>query len=511
MRFAIPPIVALFLLSCPPARVPALPPGPDDPVANLTLLDRFADRVQRDSLLASWRTATEPESVNPSARIGVVPLLLLQDDEVRALNARLQDPAQSRCLQAIHDFSIELQSESDRDVVRTLSSIAALRNQLPILGTTFTDESDLAVREQLWMSQADTARALAPLIRDLVAARQRWARQRSQSEYLELIAQHRGYDPRTAQKLEQQVRLAFASSPPMGHRAWEFELIDLPLAQRMSQRFDAAGCLNRASFVFTLLGLTAQSSAVQVKPAKRTAFSEFASYAIDPPSDHRIVASPGAGIVPHWSAFHELGHAAVSLMAEPQACRTMRRPVSQSVSESCAKVAERLFYAEEWLQAQDVPESEIHALQNWETESERMRMRSILADLEFERVIYAAPRGDWVRDYATIQATTAGVQASDAFPEWALKRHLAFEPLTRMDYLLARCAQAAVYRRLRVLPGGLLGTASQKVLREDVFRGASSMRYEEWFRSATGSEPNCAAWLEDVARVRSGTQLTRFH
>jgi hypothetical protein len=88
------------------------------------------------------------------------------------------------------------------------------------------------------------------------------------------------------------------------------------------------------------------------------------------------------------------------------------------------------------------------------------------------------------------------------FPAWALKRHLAFEPLARVDYLLARCAQAAVYRRLRELPGGLLGEPARRVLREEVFRNASGSRYEDWFRRATGTEPNCTAWLQDVARAQ---------
>jgi hypothetical protein len=128
-----------------------------------------------------------------------------------------------------------------------------------------------------------------------------------------------------------------------------------------------------------------------------------------------------------------------------------------------------------------------------------MRVRGILADIEFERQLYDNANDSHLMDrYAAIEATTGGVEISRTFPAWALKRHLAFEPLARVDYLLARCAQAAVYRRLKALPGGLLGESARRVLRDEVFAGATSLHYEEWFRRATRQEPNCSAWLEDV-------------
>ncbi|HXH37861.1 MAG TPA: hypothetical protein VNN08_04500, partial [Thermoanaerobaculia bacterium] len=267
--------------------------------------------------------------------------------------------------------------------------------------------------------------------------------------------------------------------------------------------------LERAASVFVILGLPSNPPALQVRAAKESAFSSFAFYPIDPPSDQGITVRPGAGIVPHWSAFHEYGHAAMSLLTVPGACCTFRHPVSSAVSESCAKIAERLFYSEEWLQSQGVPPGEIALLREWERQSELMRMRSILADMELERALYRDPKGNVMRQYIAIERRTAGVQMSSEFPAWALKRHLAFEPLARVDYLLARCGQAAVYRRLRQLPGGLLGGPARQFLREEVFRNPSGLRFEDWFRKAVGTEPNCSAWLEDVAKENEKVSLPR--
>ena len=70
-----------------------------------------------------------------------------------------------------------------------------------------------------------------------------------------------------------------------------------------------------------------------------------------------------------------------------------------------------------------------------------------------------------------------------------------------MDYLLARCAQAAIYRRLRAQPGGLLGEASSRLLREEILPAAAGATYEDWFEAAAGEPPSCRAWIEDVARL----------
>ena len=101
--------------------------------------------------------------------------------------------------------------------------------------------------------------------------------------------------------------------------------------------------------------------------------------------------------------------------------------------------------------------------------------------------------------FARLQREVAGVRVPPGAPWWAVEKNLAFDPLGRFDYLLARCAQAAVYRRLRSLPGGLLGEASRRVLREEVLAPAAGSRYEEWFERAAHTSPDCAAWLEDVA------------
>lgn len=498
-------LASILLLSCPLTESGTLPPGPDDPVKNLAQLDAFANRVQLEALAAAWNVATDPRSDAKPAPFGILPLLLLRDREAGALQRQLDDPRHERCLAAIHSIAVRMQSESDSRVAGTLAEIAVLRARLPELTQVFTEEQDVARRKALWDAQADVARALEPLVRRLIAARKQWAWQRSRSGYLELMRNHRGCDPAVAERLEGEVRRALASHAAPVMHPWEFELIDPALAARMAARFDEAHSLERASFVFTWLGLPAKPPALHMAEAAQTTFASFAFYPVDPPHDQRITVRAGAGIVPHWSAFHEFGHAAMSLLVEPSSCLTLRRPMSAAVSESCAKIAERLFYSEEWLRAQGVPARDIAALHRFEEQSEAMRMRSILADLEFERLLYDRPDAGLTKDYAAIQRDAARVAAERQFPAWTLKRHLAFEPLARADYLLARCAQAAVYRRLRRLPGGLTGDAARRVLREEVFQGATALPYEEWFRRAAGAEPDCEAWLEDVAAVRPHT------
>ena len=496
-------VAALPLLaSCPPAEQRRLPPGPDDPVKNLAQWDAFADRVRREAMIAAWQSAIGPGVAVKAKSFGVLPLLLLPDREVDALRQQLADPRQTACLGAVHAVAVEMQSESDGEVAAALAAIGPLRTEIPDLSQLYTDEPDPGIRRARWLSQTETARKLAPRLRRLVIARNEWAGRRSHSAYLALMNQHRGYEPRTAARLEREVRDALASQQVPTTFPWEFEQSDPALAARMRERFDREHCLERASYVFSYLRLPATPASLEVHEVKQSPFSAFAFYAIDPPREQGITVAPGAGIAPHWSAFHEFGHAAMSLLVAPaSSCRTFRRPVSRAVSEGCAKITERLFFSPEWLQRQSVPPRDIQSLGEWERRSELARMRSILADIELERALYADPRGNVMRRYIATERKTAGVEIPKDVPSWALKRHLAYEPLARVDYLLARCAQAAVYRRVRKLPGGLTGEEARTVMRHEVFEGATELRYEEWFRKATGSEPGCAAWIEDVAGI----------
>lgn len=486
MRLAL--VAATILLwSCRAAEAP-LPPGPEDPAANLARLDAFADRVQREALTATWRASTESDFHGKAKPFGVAPLLMLTDAEVRGLRARLTEPEQTRCLDAIHSEVVRMQSDADWRVAPAVATIARLRLEVPELSRAFTEEADVARRRQLWLAQAPVARKLEPAMREVAAARNAWARRQARSGYLELMQRHRGYDAATAARLESTVRRALQSQALPKSDPWDFERIDPALAARMAARFDETHCLERASFVLELLGFPNNPPALKVAEPRANAFAAFAFYAIDPPADQRLHAKAGAGIVPHWSAFHEYGHAAMSLLVVPGSCRTTRRPLSPAVSESLAKIAERLFYAEEWLRTQHVPEAEIAALRQWEMQSERMRMQSILDDIELERLLYRDPAG-------------ASRNGNSGFPAWALKRDLALDPLGRTDYLLARCGQAAVYRRLRQMPGGLLGAPARAFLRQEVFAGATALRFEEWFQRAVGTEPDCTAWLEDVSQI----------
>jgi hypothetical protein len=283
MRRAVTVVAAMFLLSCPLTKAPALPPGPDDPARNLAQYDAFADRVQSEGLTAAWRQATEEHSDARPAPFGVMPLLLLEDAEVVALNDRLTTHEQSRCLEAIHSNALRMQSESDGRVASALSRIGALRAQMPDLGARFTTESDLDVRRELWLSQAPIANAMAPLVRQVVAARTRWAQRRSHSGYLALMRQHRGYDPDVVARLTNEVRVTLRKRRVQNIQPWEFELIDPDLATRMAERFDSAHCLERASFVLVHLGLPASSPALHVRDAKQTSFASFAFYPIRPP------------------------------------------------------------------------------------------------------------------------------------------------------------------------------------------------------------------------------------
>lgn len=496
-------LAALLILCSVCCRKPdgdSLPPGPRDPVKNLLQLDSFTSRVQAEATDAAWQLAVDPGACPKPKPYGIAPLQLVTEAELRALNDRLEDPEQRRCLEAIRFLCFRMQSDSDRATSTMIREITKARSAFPDLNQIFIQEPDAAIREKEWRSLGDAANQLDPILRRLVMARTDWAWSHGWKDYLTVAMERRGYDVSPAQRIETTIKRSLG--PPKNLQApWDFESFDPALAARMSRYFDETSNLSRASFVFTLLGLPANPPGVRLQQPVLTSFSVFAFYGVNPPRDVRITYTPGAGIAPHWSAFHEFGHVAMALLTPISKYKSLQRPFSPAVSEGCAKVAERLFYSPEWLTIQKLPAEDIAALRNWERSSEIARMRSILADLEFERVLYEGSDDDLESEYVRIQKDVAGVKVPDEFPGWTLKRHLAYEPGARMDYLLARCAQAAIYRRLRALKGGLLGEESQRVLREEVFGDAARLSFEEWFRRAAHTEVSCNAWLQDVVSI----------
>jgi len=505
----------LLLGSCGGTPQERIPPGPRDPRKNLALHNTFLGRVERDSLERGWHQDLDPEAKLPPGKIGLRPLLDLRDQEVAALASLLEEAEDLRTLSVIRDRAVHIQAGMALDVKPILERIYKVRRtrlgeEEVFLNQTLMETLDPEARRQAWTARAKVAFDLAPLMRKLAHARNGWAAERSALPFPDLMAPRRGYDTGTARRLRRHVARVLLLSEEEKARLkepWDPEGNDPALARRMARYLDAGGCLERTSAFLELAGLPPRPEGlvIVIRPGSGR-FWPFSTYAVDPPGDIRMLLTPGAGIYRHWSVLHEFGHAAQALLAPVAGPAVLRRPASPAVAESCAKVAERLAYAPEWLRLQGVPEEEIEAMVLWERASERARMRSILADVEFEESLYQDPEGNLDTIHARIRARVAGVRIPPDYPVWALNRSLAFEPLERIDYLLARCAQAAIYRRLRALPGGLLGKEARRVLREDVLSPAAGLRYEEWFERATGHAPECTAWLQDVARLGAGTQ-----
>ncbi|HEX7152781.1 MAG TPA: hypothetical protein VF618_14925 [Thermoanaerobaculia bacterium] len=210
-------LAALFLFSCPSTKAPALPPGPDDPVKNLAQLDAFADRVQFEAINAAWLSATEPESNAKAKPFGILPLLLLTDREVAALQARLREPEHLRCLQAVHSIAVRMQSEADRHVAPRVAAIAALRLRMPDLSRVYTDEADVVLREQHWSSQAGwSARRSSSRISGCRRSRRRcrWRRHGSAKPWARRRIAPRGWRMRRGRG-ESAARM-----PRQGENAW---------------------------------------------------------------------------------------------------------------------------------------------------------------------------------------------------------------------------------------------------------------------------------------------------
>jgi hypothetical protein len=484
-----------------------LPPGPRDPAANLALHEAFAAEVERYGLERAWASAVDPGAPPRFAGTpGLLPLQLLAPCELAALRDRLGSHEERARLDRLTWRVTSVQALSTPRQAALLGRIVAVRARHgvggdPGLDRTLAEEPDAGARRAAWLATAAAGRELAPLVRELASERNRWAGDRGLGGFLTVVARTRGVAPDTASRMEAEVRDAVAprTGEPLAD-PWDGEAADPALLARIGARLDVGGAPTRASDVLVWAGLPAHPPGLKVHIGGWGGVTSAACLPADPPGDVRVLLMPSAGCYGHWTTLHEMGHAAQALLAPRGGPVLDRRIASPAVGEACAKLAERLVFAPEWLRRQGVVDADVVALESWETASERWRARRILADTAFERALYADPEADLDSVDTGLQAGLAGLR-QPVPGTWAVRRDLVLEPLGRLDYLLARCAQAAVYRRLRSLPGGLLGGEASRVLRNDVLGTAPGSSFEAWFWHAAGEAPGCRAWIEDVARV----------
>lgn len=497
--------MALLLVpaGCRRAGEPAtgLPPGPRDPAENLALLEAFADRVLRESLEASWhRTFGEPAEDAPFGRR---PLRGLRSEELAALGRHLPEPEQQARLAAVERVALQLRHDSAPGVAESLAAVDAARAGLApdraALHRVLIESDDEAERRRAWLEAHAGAERLAPLVVELQRARRRWARGEGFADALEAFRSVDGVEPGTRERLRGQV--AEALRVPEGsplEPPWNLEAADPALARRLWGTLAAVPV--ELDVLATMAGVGAAA------PRWRRSFetggrATHATWAVDPPEDVRVVVELEDGLAGAWRLFHEAGHAAQVRRAPPRASPMLQRVRSQAVAEGAAKLFERLAFSPEWLATFGVSEADREAVADWEAVSERGRARRILADTEFEELLHDAPGGALDAMHRSAWAAH-GLLSPAELPAWALERSLTRRPGERLDYLLARCAQAAIFRRLRALPGGLFGSEARALLSGEILPAAAGASYEDWFEAATGAPPSCEAWLEDVARLR---------
>ena len=496
-------LLALLAVSCGGggAQEGRLPPGPRDPQRNLDLLASFADRAWLEGLDGSWRSARGEEA--ETARFGRRPLIELRPVEIETLRARLSRPGDLARLAAVEALALQLRHDEAPGVTEALAALDAARARLslddPALQRVQLESDDEAERRAAWMRANAGAEELEPLVVELQRARARWAWAESGETALAAFRSVDGLDEETRSRLTREVAAALRANEgaPL-ETPWNLEAENPALARELTPLLPAARIQDEALSLLHELGADAVAWHAG---HDATGYSTHATWAVDPPDDVRVLVSPEDGLAGAWRVLHEAGHATQAALAPRDAPPLLQRTRSRAVAEGAAKLLERLAFAPEWLRPLGASDEQLAALAKWEARSERGRARRILGDAAFEELLHESPEGALDAMHRASWAEF-GLLSPHEVPAWAAERSLSHAPGSRIGYLLGRCVQAAVYRRLRAQPGGLLGEESLRLLREEILPSAAGSSYEEWFEIATGEPPSCEAWLEDVAWVR---------
>ncbi len=345
----------------------------------------------------------------------------------------------------------------------------------------------------------------------LIAARQRAAQQLGYEGFRALWHDAQGVRPGSTDTLlealddatrEPAFTLVHALEGELGRRPTHADVVERKARAYaiLDGALDEGGTLGRALETLAAMGLTLEESALEVHA--RIDQGGFAAYPIDPPRDVRLVVRSGGGLANQHGVLHELGHA-VFYTAPRGRVPAFDRAANRFVAEGVAKFFERLPFEREWLERIGAIRSEASgSMPHTQPEFELLRARELLGRLRFEQAAYAAGGRDLDALYQSELSEATGLDRGADREGWRALTHLASQPFSSEEYLLARLIQCQLRRTLRAHHGAtLLDPAVGRALRESVIAPGARANWHELIEKATGNPPSFDAYLEDELKL----------
>lgn len=496
--------------------------------------------LMKEANEAYWAAATtgSPEAEKSSARKRAELRKLHSDPAEYAMLKRwreegaVTDPLEARQLELLINAYAEnqLPPATIEDLSRREQEIESrFTNFRPVYEGRLAGENDLrevlirendsARRRAAWEAAKEIGREVAPLLLELVAARNSAARslgfpdfyrmrlaldQLDEAEVFAVLddLKHRTDAPFAAAKAELDAVLAkrFGIAPEElrpWHYADPFFQEAPPGEVNLDPFFAGRDVVELTSTFYAGLGLPVDDIIARSDLYERPKKNQHAyCMDVDRRGDVRILANVRPDEYWTGTMLHELGHAVYAKYHDPALPFLLREAAHTFTTEAVAMIFERLTKSADWLHRQLGLEREeaaaaAGALRRHLRLAALVFIRWGLVMVYFERAMYRDPKQDlnrlWWELVRELQLVTPP-EGRDA-PDYASKIHLGTAPVYYHNYLLGFLAASQIRAALTAIGSseGLVGDrAAGDFLRERIFRVGARFHWNEMLRRATG-------------------------
>jgi peptidyl-dipeptidase A len=281
--------------------------------------------------------------------------------------------------------------------------------------------------------------------------------------------------------------------------SWDVQYDYDRFQEKLKDYFPRDQILPRLKQTFRETGLDLDTMPIQVDDRERPGKSQHAfSFAIEVPTDIRILANADDGISSYRTLFHEMGHAVYSAGVR-QPTFLLQDAASACMTEGIAQFFPLFLNEERWLtRAAGMPEPMAKEFRKRVREDAPYGIRFYLVILNFEREAYRNPDQDLSRLWWSLTGKYLEIPPHPEVESWAGIIHFTSHPAYYPNYLLADMIAAQLMHRLKSSQGTVVDNpATGEFLRTRVFARGAALPWARLMAETAGEPVNAKYYIEE--------------
>jgi peptidyl-dipeptidase A len=280
---------------------------------------------------------------------------------------------------------------------------------------------------------------------------------------------------------------------------WDAQFDYDNVQEKVKPYFPKQQILPRLKQTYQGIGLDIDKMPILIDDEERPGKSQHAfSFAIEVPTDIRILANADDGVASYRTLFHEMGHAVYSASIQ-QPTYLLQDAASPCFTEGIGQFFPMFLEEQPWLTgAAGVPSDLAKDFRKRTKEDAAYSVRFYLVMLHFEQEAYRNPEQDLTSLWWAMNEKYLGLPQHPEVASWASIIHFTSHPAYYQNYLLADMIAAQLMHHLKQDQGPVLDNAKTgEFLRTKIFSKGSSVPWMTLLTETTSEALNVKYYVED--------------